>query len=163
VLAGALAALGSPARAHHVGIAESEPPAGARLSRPPSSLLVRFDQPVQFPGSGLQVTDRRGARVDRAPTARPQTDQASLWLELPPLPPGEYTVIWRVTSQADGEFNQGQFGFAVLADLRPFVLDRSRLGGLGIVLFTAGALGLLGSIGPVRASRDEIIDGMGQG
>jgi methionine-rich copper-binding protein CopC len=143
----ALAAVATPAWAHHVRIVRSEPAAGARLNEPPSAVLVLFDQPVAFPGSGLQVTNERGVRVDRSPTAPSAVDEASLALELPPLPSGGYTVTWRVTSRADGEFNEGSFGFTVLPDLRPLVFDRSRLGGLGVVLFTLGALGMLGAMG----------------
>jgi methionine-rich copper-binding protein CopC len=150
LLGAVLAALPASAWAHHVTVARSEPPAGARLSESPGALLVEFDQPVELPGSGLQVVDALGARVDRAPTVRAGSGDAALELALPRLPPGDYDVVWRITSQADGEYNEGRFGFTVRPDLRPLVVDRARLGGLGIVLFTAGLLGLLGSAGHRR-------------
>jgi hypothetical protein len=107
-------------------------------------VLVLLDQPVEMPGSGLAVTDARGVRVDRGGTARGEVDPASLAIELPPLAPGAYTVTWRVTSQADGEFNQGSFGFTLRPDLATPWPDRARLGALGLVVLALGAMFMLG-------------------
>jgi methionine-rich copper-binding protein CopC len=147
----------APAEAHHVRIVRSDPPAGASLSAPPRAVLVLLDQPVEMPGSGLAVTDARGVRVDRGATARGEVDHASLAVELPPLPPGAYTVTWRVTSQADAEFNQGSFDFTLRPDLGAGWPDRGRLGALGLVVLVLGALFMLGDRAPTH-NRQERID-----
>jgi hypothetical protein len=120
-------------------------------------VLVLFDQPVEMPGSGLAVTDARGVRVDRGGTARGEVDQASLAVDLPPLPPGVYTVTWRVTSQADAEFNQGSFDVTLRPDLGTLWPEGDRLGALGLVVLVLGALFMLGERGHAhnRAERTD--------
>ena len=53
---------------------------------------------------GLQV-DRRDSRVDRA-------NPVLLRATLPPLPPGTYTVRWRVLS-IDADVTEGNFTFRI--------------------------------------------------
>ena len=145
------------AEAHHVRIVRSDPPAGAELVASPRAVLVLLDQPVEMPGSGIAVTDARGVRVDRGGTARGEIDRASLAVDLPPLPPGEYTVTWRVTSEADGEFNQGTFGFTVRTGLVPRWPDRDRLGAIALVLLVLGSLFVFDG-GDRRHNREERSD-----
>jgi methionine-rich copper-binding protein CopC len=155
VLAWAL--LVGTAEAHHVRLVRSDPPAGARLGASPRAVLLLFDQAVEMPGSGIAVADARGVRVDRGGTSRGEIDPGSLAVDLPPLAPGEYTVTWRVTSQADGEFNQGSFDFTVRTELVPRWPDRDRLGAIGLVLLVLGALFMFDG-GDRRHNRGERID-----
>ena len=107
-------------------------------------MLALFDQPVEMPGSGLAVTDARGVRLDRGGTTRGEVDPASLAVDLPPLAPGDYTVTWRVTSGADGEFNQGTFDFTVRPQLGPPWPEPAQMGPIGLVVLALGALLMLG-------------------
>jgi hypothetical protein len=99
----------------------------------------------------------RIVRSDRGATARSEVDHASLAVELPPLAPGAYTVTWRVTSQADGEFNQGAFDFTLGPDLGAGWPDRGRLGTIGLVVLVLGALFMLGDRAPTH-NREARID-----
>jgi methionine-rich copper-binding protein CopC len=145
------------AEAHHVRIVRSDPPAGSWLDASPRGVLVLFDQAVAMPGSGIAVTNARGVRVDRGGTARSEVDHSALAIDLPELPPGEYTVTWRVTSQSDGEFNEGSFGFAVRPSLALSWPDRGSWGPIGLVVLMLGAFFMLGG-GERRHNPSERID-----
>lgn len=114
------------------------------LASSPRGVLALFDQPVALPGSGLAIADAGGTRHDRGGTTRGQVDAASLAVDLPELPPGRYTVTWRVASEADGEFNQGSFDFTVGPELGSLMPSGAQLGGLGLVVLVLGALFMLG-------------------
>src|SRR5213592_2913764 len=98
----------APAGAHSFLI-RSDPPAGARLARAPSTLLFFFSGP--FVGGSEQVTLRR-ATGESVRLSRPSGSGASIRQPLPARLHGVYVVSWRVLSD-DGHISLGEFAFAV--------------------------------------------------
>ncbi len=100
-----------PAQAHSALIG-STPAAEAALAAPPDRIELQFNQPINASFATVTVTDgdgtqRGGSRVDVA------GDRVQLAVP-EPLPPGEYTVGYRVVS-ADGHPITGSYTFTVTA------------------------------------------------
>ena len=116
LLAGALflgAALSAqPAGAHAVPVA-MDPAPDARLDEAPREVLIRFSERVEPSPSTLEVLDAHGQRVDRGGAAVEPADPWRYRVTLGPLPPGAYTVSWRVLSADDGHVTHGAHVFAV--------------------------------------------------
>lgn len=97
----------------HAVLTGSNPPSGAQLEQAPAGVEVRFNEPVEAEFTPLQVQNRRGERVDAGDARVHPSDRSVVTVSLKPsLPPGFYTVIYRVTS-LDGHPVQGTLGFTV--------------------------------------------------
>ena len=71
--------------------------------------------------SAVEVLDAHGTSVPGA-SVRPDPDAPTgLLVELPTLPPGAYTLLWKTLSQADGHPSQGMvlFGIQTAAPTAP--------------------------------------------
>lgn len=102
---------GAPAGAHAV-LVRAEPPAGAALAQAPARVRLEFNEAVAAEFLPLAVYDGQGARVDQGNPRPDAADPRVLLVDLRPLPPGFYTVAYRVSS-ADGHPVQGAYGFTV--------------------------------------------------
>ena len=103
-------ALIGPAEAHAF-LESAEPAAGATLSAPPKSVDITFTQAVEPSFSTIEVTDAQGNRVDQSnPHAQGKGEVLSV--DLKPLTPGDYKVVWHATS-VDTHKTQGSFAFTV--------------------------------------------------
>jgi len=60
----------------------------------------------------LQVFDVAGTQVDKHDKRLDQSEQSLLIVSVPPLKPGKYKVVWRVTS-VDTHVTHGDFTFDV--------------------------------------------------
>lgn len=102
--------LGTPPAAWaHNALVSTSPGDGKTVARPPSSIVLTFNEPAIKTGTKVLVTGPDGSVTDGGPTLVDNTVEQDL---LPKLPAGEYTVEWRVTS-ADGHPINGEFSFAV--------------------------------------------------
>jgi putative copper export protein/methionine-rich copper-binding protein CopC len=90
-----------------------EPAPDARLDDAPSSVVIRFTERVEPRASSLEVLDAAGARVSRGQAALDSGDPWRYRVVLGPLPPGAYTVSWRVLSADDGHITSGAHVFTV--------------------------------------------------
>ncbi|QKE85220.1 copper resistance CopC family protein [Arthrobacter sp. NEB 688] len=101
-------AAATPAAAH-TGLEGSSPADGSTLRRAPTTLVLRFADPV-VPGTAVGALDGPGGRHSlRAPTVR----GATVRLRLDgPATPGRYTLAWRVVA-ADGHPVSGTLTFRV--------------------------------------------------
>lgn len=111
-LALAACALTAGPAAGHAVLQRSEPRVESRLKRPPDEVKLYFSERLEPAYSAVRVlndheqqVDRRDSRVDRA-------DPALLRATLPLLPPGTYTVRWRVLS-IDADVTEGVFTFQI--------------------------------------------------
>jgi len=117
VLLGATLLLGlswadpSPAVAHAF-LDHATPRVGSTVSPPPSELRLFFTQDLEPAFSTMKVLDEKGAEVDKGDVQVDPHDGALLRVSLNPLPPGSYTVIWRVIS-VDTHPTEGDFTFQV--------------------------------------------------
>jgi len=101
-----------PASAHAV-VVSSDPADGARLSKAPSAVTVRFDEQVGVGVGFLRVVDGAGQRVDTGGTGHPGSDGTALTVRLTSgLGDGSYLASFRVTS-ADSHPIAGSIRFVV--------------------------------------------------
>jgi methionine-rich copper-binding protein CopC len=108
-----LALLGSCAlAAAHAMLDRASPAVGSTVASPPRSITLSFTENIEPAFSTVRVEDASGARVDQG---KPQLDRGSrnvLRVNLKPLGPGSYKVIWKVLS-VDTHRTEGSFGFQV--------------------------------------------------
>ncbi|MEV4202993.1 copper resistance CopC/CopD family protein [Micromonospora globbae] len=117
IVAGFVAALGSPAWAHPT-LLYTTPAAETADPNPPHTIILVFGEPITAAPGGVAVTDADGTALPVEPPAAAK-DGHAVTARLPQtLPAGVYTVAWRVTG-ADGDLVEGRFRFAVGAALDP--------------------------------------------
>lgn len=100
----------SPALAHATLVAAT-PSEGATLDRPPSRVVLRFDEPVSTVAGSVRVFDDDVERVDAGDVEKPSSDEVAVALPAD-LPGGTYVVAWRVLS-ADSHPIRGAYAFSV--------------------------------------------------
>jgi copper transport protein len=102
-----------PAASAHALPVRSDPPANAILRTPPSRVRIWFDDTLVPATSHLTVVNVQGQQVDRRDSTVNSADPHELSVNLPPLSPGTYTVVWVVQSTDDGHVTEGSFVFSV--------------------------------------------------
>ena len=123
ILLALLAAVAAGSRAAHAdaGLVRSEPPDGVTLASAPGEFHLWFSEDIVPSFSAVEVLDAHGTSVPEA-SVRPDPDApAGLLVDLPTLPPGAYTLLWKTLSQADGHPSQGMvlFGIQTAAPTAP--------------------------------------------
>jgi methionine-rich copper-binding protein CopC len=103
--------LAPPAFAHAF-LGRASPSAGTELKTAPKAVTIEFTEPVEPRFSSIEVRDSSGARVD---TGSPHAagKPTSIAVDLKPLPPGTYIVVWRAAS-VDTHKTEGKYIFTVL-------------------------------------------------
>jgi methionine-rich copper-binding protein CopC len=89
----------------------TSPADGKKVARPPSSVVLTFDEPAIALGTKLVITGPEGPVQIGKPSLVDNTVTQDLQ---PGSPAGAYTVDWRVTS-ADGHPISGSFTFTAEA------------------------------------------------
>jgi copper transport protein len=110
VLIGLLAAPGRAAA--HPTLLFTTPAADTAEAVAPQSLVLVFNEPVTVGAGGLVVLDPAGRAIGVDQIAAGREGRAVTGRLSRPLPPGVYTVRWRVTG-ADGDLVESTFRFAV--------------------------------------------------
>lgn len=116
LLAGGSAGLiGAPlgARAQSLNVLESAPKAHAVIGGRSSAFYVRFDRPVDHPDSRLAVL--QNGRVVEVLHPRLESAPEVLFARAPTLPPGDYTLQWRVGMPPGSGPLEGEIPFTVSA------------------------------------------------
>jgi methionine-rich copper-binding protein CopC len=96
----------------HAFLARAEPRVGSTVRTQPAEVRLWFTERLEPAFSTVTVTDAAGQAVD---TGDGRVDPAAptvLRVSVPPLPPGRYTVRWRVLS-VDTHVTEGTFQFTV--------------------------------------------------
>jgi len=96
----------------HAVLQRAEPRVESKLKRPPEEVRLYFTERLEPAYSALRVLDARGLQVDRRDSRVDRANPALLRATLPPLPPGIYTVRWRVLS-IDADVTEGDFTFRI--------------------------------------------------
>jgi hypothetical protein len=106
----AFVAWGPVAHAHAM-LDRASPAVGSTVASPPRSVSLTFTENIEPALSSVRVEDASGARVDQG---KPQLDRGRnvLRVNLKPLAPGGYKVIWKVLS-VDTHSTEGSFTFQV--------------------------------------------------
>jgi len=102
---------GTAAKAHAI-LDHTSPPVGSTVAAAPAVLSLSFTQELEPAFSNITVTNEAGQRVDLGNVQVPPGAPAELRVGLGPLPPGTYTVSWRVVS-VDTHPTQGSFQFTI--------------------------------------------------
>jgi len=90
----------------------SEPKVGATMSVAPNRIRIWFDGALEPVFSSMHVQDAIGRRVDRGDGHVDSADATLLEVDLMPLDPGRYRVIWSVVAR-DGHRTEGDFMFTI--------------------------------------------------
>ena len=85
---------------------------GATLSVAPSRIRIWFDGSLEPAFSSMHVQDANGRRVNTGDGHVDSADATLLEVDLMPLAPGRYQVIWSVVAR-DGHRTDGDFMFTI--------------------------------------------------
>jgi methionine-rich copper-binding protein CopC len=109
-----LSIIAAPVRVEaHAFLIRAEPRVGSKVDKSPTEVRVCFSEKVQAGVSSIQVFDVSGKQVDKKDAHSDHSNRAVLCVSLlPELTPGNYKVIWRVTS-ADTHVTSGDFHFHI--------------------------------------------------
>ncbi len=109
LLAGLAAAAtsGAPAASAHDVLVKTSPADGSTVPRVPDKVVLTFDQPALAVGTELKITGPSGDVQQGKPVLVDNTVSQAI---APGSPAGDYTVLWRVTSD-DGHPVSGTFTF----------------------------------------------------
>jgi methionine-rich copper-binding protein CopC len=102
---------GTASAGAHAMLEHSSPPVGSQVAASPATLDLSFTEGVVSHFSHVDVLGPSGQAVQTGPL-RSVKNGRDLIAQLPPLPPGQYTVVWHVTSQ-DTHKTEGRFRFTV--------------------------------------------------
>lgn len=103
-----------PASAHPQ-LVKSSPEAGSTVDTSPAEIELYMTEAVSLEFSTIKIYDRARQEQPVGPLARIDADTSAKVAVLNTLPPGIYTVVWRVLSNADGHLIAGNFAFRVRA------------------------------------------------
>ena len=108
-----LAVLSAAPQAHaHAFLERALPPVGSEIATPPGQIVLTFTEGVEPLFSAIELHDAQGVAVA---TGKPRTapdDNRKLFIDLPALRSGRYTVIWHATS-VDTHKTEGSYQFTV--------------------------------------------------
>ncbi len=95
----------------HAFLKTASPAVGSTVSQPPSQVVINFTEGVEPLFSTITVQNAQGTPVE---TGKPHlaSGDTHLAVDLKPLPPGTYTVVWHATA-TDTHKTQGTFQFTV--------------------------------------------------
>jgi hypothetical protein len=96
----------------HAQLDHATPAVGSAITPPPKEVTLWFTEAVEPKFSSIEVRDANGAAMQRGAAGGVSGNTAQLRVEVRPLPPGIYTVKWRVLS-VDTHRTQGSFSFTV--------------------------------------------------
>jgi copper resistance protein C len=96
----------------HAFLDHAEPAVGSDIIQPPGEVKIWFTQTLEPAFSSIQVFDSNGNQVDSKDSHLDASDGKLLIVSLPPISPGEYTVIWSVVS-TDTHHTHGDFKFTL--------------------------------------------------
>ena len=103
----------TPAVQAHANLVRSDPADGANLTESPPEIRLWFDEAISSQFSSAQLFDVNSQPVESISIKADPGDPKLLVLTLPELPPGVYSVLWKVLSETDGHFSQGLLIFGV--------------------------------------------------
>jgi methionine-rich copper-binding protein CopC len=111
-MAGAMLGFAAVPAQAHAFLDHASPAVGSSVPSAPPAVTLWFTQDLEPAFSTVTVTNQAGQRVDLGNSAVPPGHPDELQVGLKPLPPGTYTVSWRVVS-VDTHPTQGTFTFQV--------------------------------------------------
>ena len=105
-----LLALAAPAAAHGI-LLEARPQAGSTVAQT-QRLDLRFNSRIEPALSQLRLEGQASVSMPLHAVMSESAGPDRLSAPVPPLPPGPYTVYWRVLT-VDGHVSHGSFSFRI--------------------------------------------------
>jgi methionine-rich copper-binding protein CopC len=96
----------------HAYLVRSSPAARSVVARTPERVQLWFNERLEPAYSRVSVWSHDARRVDAGDVQVAPTEPTRLSVGVPPLPPGAYTVKYRVLS-VDGHVVEAEFAFTV--------------------------------------------------
>lgn len=96
----------------HASLVKSVPAQRAVLYRAPAQIQLWFNERLEIRYSSLSLVDGRGEPVETGAVEIAVDDPKSIHAAIKSLPPGGYTVKYRVLS-TDGHVVENQFSFTI--------------------------------------------------
>ncbi len=96
----------------HARLESASPAVGGTVPTPPEQVAVTFSEKVEPAFSTIEVTDATGQRADTGKPHRAPDNPRVLIVDLRPIGPGSYKVVWRAVS-VDTHRTQGSYRFTV--------------------------------------------------
>jgi methionine-rich copper-binding protein CopC len=90
----------------------SDPKVGSTAATSPPVVRIWFDGDIEPIFSTIMVHTMDGRMIDKGDSHIDPKDSTLLEVSVPPLPPGQYLVIWSVIAR-DGHHTEGQYSFTV--------------------------------------------------
>jgi copper transport protein len=98
--------------AAHPTLLFTEPAADTAVSDAPQAITLMFNEQVSIGSDAIVVHDKDGRTVSMGAPTTARSGQVVTARPVVPLPPGSYTVRWRVTG-TDGDLVEEEFRFGV--------------------------------------------------
>jgi methionine-rich copper-binding protein CopC len=96
----------------HAFLERADPRVGSTVRTPPAEVRLWFTERLEPAFSSVQVVDTTDHQVDKGDVQVDSSAPKQLRVGLLLLPPGTYTVRWRVLS-VDSHVTEGKFTFRV--------------------------------------------------
>lgn len=96
----------------HARLDHASPAVGSVVTPAPKEIALWFTEAIEPKFSTIEVRDAKGTAMQVGATTAAPDNSSRLRILLKPLPPGTYTVKWRVLS-VDTHRTQGDFTFRV--------------------------------------------------
>lgn len=98
----------------HAVLVRSDPAANAKLPSSPKVVSIYFSEPLEPKFSNAKVVDPAGVSQNEDASRVDAGDATHLNVDVKPLKPGFYSVLWTTVSKVDGHKLQGSYPFIVL-------------------------------------------------
>lgn len=100
----------------HVDLVRSEPEDGATLVHSPTEMRLWFSEPVSNEFTSVHLIDQNDQEVSGVSIAVRTGEASTIYVNLPTLSNGHYTLLWKTMSGIDGHVNQGFSLFSIGTD-----------------------------------------------
>lgn len=97
----------------HVTLIRAEPADGEVLSTAPGQIQLWFSEAVVTNFSALKLLDEQNQPVVGTSIRGDATESTVLYITLPALKPGAYTLLWKTIAGSDGHVSQGFITFGI--------------------------------------------------
>lgn len=96
----------------HANLIKSVPGQDEVLKVSPDQVILAFSEIVEAEGAAISIYDGKGEPLDIGPPDLMKGDASRIFVKLPPLANGSYTVVWSLLSE-DGHPVSGTYLFSV--------------------------------------------------
>ena len=96
----------------HAFLDRADPGVGATIKATPATVTLTFTEGLEPAFSSITVQGADGQRFDQGSAHTVDGDPTRFAVDVKPLPPGTYKVLWRATS-VDTHKTNGDYSFTV--------------------------------------------------